>query len=126
MSEFAKTLLGLDRHTSCIDNRHTSDIFSSVTLDWDEERNELLKRTRGISFEQIVVAIEDGSIADVLEHPNPERYPNQRVYLVVHQDYVFAVPFVTDVPNNRIVLKTIYPGRKYTRQYLRQETDHDR
>ena len=111
---------------SCIDNRHTCDILSSVTFDWDNEKNELLKRTRGISFEEIVVAIEDGSIADVLEHSSPERYPNQRVYLVIHHDYVFAVPFVTDVPEDRIVLKTIYPSRKYTRQYLRREKDHGR
>ena len=99
-----------------------------VTFDWDDDKNELPRRTRGISFEEIVIAIEDGSIADVLKHPNPnpDRYPNQRVYLVVHQDYVFVVPFVTDEENDRTVLKTIYPSRKFTKQYLRRETDHDR
>ena len=94
-----------------------------MTFDWDEEKNALLKRTRGVSFEQIVSAIEDGNVADVLEHPNPDRYPDQRVYLVIHQDYVFVVPFVRDDRSDRVFLKTVYPSRKFTRQYLRQESD---
>jgi len=94
-----------------------------VTFDWDEEKNALLKRTRGVSFEQMVSAIEDGSVADVLEHPNPDRYPGQLVYLVIHQDYVFVVPSVRDDKSGRVFLKTVYPSRTFTKQYLRQESD---
>ncbi|MEE8442048.1 MAG: BrnT family toxin [Spirochaetia bacterium] len=96
-----------------------------MTFNWDDEKNELLKRSRGISFEEIVVAIEDGNVVDVLTHPNKDRYPNQEVYLVVHHDYVFAVPFVRDRIGSEIVLKTIYPSRKFTRRYLRKDRNNE-
>ncbi len=96
-----------------------------MTFNWDPEKNALLKRTRGVSFEEIVAAIEDGGVLGVLEHPNPERYPNQRVYLVEFMDYVFVVPFVREETKRELVLKTIYPSRKYTRIYLREGQDGD-
>ena len=71
------------------------------------------------------MAIEDGNVVDVLTHPNKDRYPNQEVYLVAHHDYVFAVPFVRDTTSDEIVLKTIYPSRKFTRRYLRKDKDHE-
>lgn len=86
----------------------------------------LLKRSRGISFEEIVFAIEAGDVVDVLRHPNQERYRNQQVYLVEYQDYVFVVPFVRDDASDQIVLKTIYHSRKYTKRYLRTEDDNGR
>ena len=92
---------------------------SEVTFDWDDAKNELLKRTRGVSFEEIVIAIDGGNVVDVLDHPNPGRYANQQVYLVRHRDYVFVVPFVRGPSADEITLKTIYPSRKYTRRYLR-------
>jgi uncharacterized DUF497 family protein len=45
-----------------------------VTFNWDDEKNHLLKRTRNIGFEDIVVAIREGDLVDVVEHPNTERY----------------------------------------------------
>ena len=97
-----------------------------MTFNWDPEKNALLKRARGVSFEEIVAAIEDGGVLNVFEHPNQERYRNQRVYLVEFMDYVFVVPFVEDNENDELVLKTIFPSRKYTRRYLRKERDHDK
>jgi len=37
------------------------------------DKNSLLKRARNISFEQVVLAIEDNRVADVMEHPNQEK-----------------------------------------------------
>jgi len=96
-----------------------------VTFNWDDEKNERLKRTRGVSFEEMVIAIEDGNVVDVLQHPNADRYPNQLVYLVEYKDYVFVVPFLRDSESQEIVLKTIYPSRKYTRLYVLKEKDHE-
>ncbi|MDO8477825.1 MAG: toxin, partial [Candidatus Rokubacteria bacterium] len=36
---------------------------------WNPEKNEALKAEPGISFERIVLAIEDGDVLDVLRHP---------------------------------------------------------
>jgi uncharacterized DUF497 family protein len=89
---------------------------------WDEEKNDALKRDRGISFEEIVFHIGRGDLLDVLEHPNPERYPGQQIFVVDVDGYAYLVPFVEETQN--IFLKTIIPSRKATKQYLPGEK-HD-
>jgi uncharacterized DUF497 family protein len=84
--------------------------------DWDEEKNELLKQIRGVSFEQVVLAIEIGDLVDQVKHPNLARYPNQKVFLVKIEDYIYSVPYVED--NDKIFLKTIIPNHKATKKYL--------
>ncbi len=86
---------------------------------WDEAKNEKLKRERDISFEEIVFHIRNGDLLDVLDHPNPDRYAGQRVFVVQRNAYAYIVPFVED--ERSIALKTIIPSRKATRNYLGQE-----
>ncbi len=81
--------------------------------DWNNEKNELLKQQRGVSFEQVVLAIASGDLLDRLTHPNREKYPNQKVFLVRIEDYVYSVPFVED--DKKVFLKTIIPNRKATK-----------
>ena len=50
---------------------------------WNIEKNKLLKFERGISFEAVVVALESGGLLDLLDQPNPGKYPRQRILLVV-------------------------------------------
>lgn len=83
---------------------------------WNEEKNLLLKQERGVSFERIVVAIEEGHLLDVLEHPNKEKYKNQIILVVEIEDYAFCIPCVPEA-NGNYFLKTLYPSRKYTKQY---------
>ncbi len=83
---------------------------------WNPEKNTALMRERGISFEEIVFHIENGNVLDLLEHPNTERYPNQRVFVVDVEGYAYLVPFVED--EVEVFLKTIIPSRKATRDYL--------
>jgi len=89
--------------------------------DWDDEKNELLKKLRGVSFEQVVLAIVSGDLIDRLKHPNPEKYPNQRVFLVKIEDYIYSVPYIED--DEKIFLKTIIPNRKATKKYLGGKDD---
>jgi hypothetical protein len=84
--------------------------------DWNDEKNELLKKLRGVSFEQVVLAIISGDLIDRVKHPNPEKYPNQRVFLVKIEDYIYSVPFVED--DEKMFLKTIIPNGKATKKYL--------
>ena len=83
---------------------------------WDPEKNQLLKIARGISYEEIVLAIEEGGLKDVLVHPNQKRYPGQVVLVVGYRDYVYLVPSVEE--DAYYFLKTIIPSRKATRDYL--------
>ena len=89
---------------------------------WNEEKNEVLKEERGISFEEILFHIRRGDVLDILEHPNPERYSGQRVFVVDVDGYAYLVPFVEDA--QVVFLKTIIPSRKATKRYLDGE-EHD-
>jgi uncharacterized DUF497 family protein len=84
--------------------------------DWNDEKNELLKKLRGVSFEQVVLAIVSGDLIDRVKHPNPEKYPNQKVFLVRIEDYIYSVPYVED--DEKMFLKTIIPNSKATKKYL--------
>lgn len=91
-----------------------------MIYDWDEEKNDFLKKERGISFEEIVLYMSEGNVVDILEHPNKEKYPNQNVYLVNIENYIYAVPFVEDIGKDIIFLKTAYASRKYTKEYKKR------
>ena len=84
---------------------------------WNEDKNELLKEERQISFEDVVFYIEQGFLLDVLEHPNQEKYQGQKIFVVEIDEYAYLVPFVED--EREIFLKTIIPSRKATRRYLK-------
>ena len=83
---------------------------------WGLEKNDQLKHERGVSFEQVVVAVEAGGLLDVLEHPNRTKYPNQRVLVVASDGYAYLVPFIEE--KDHFFLKTVIPSRKATRYYL--------
>ena len=86
---------------------------------WDPDKNERLKAGRGLSFEEIVLAIEEDGLKDVLVHPNQRRYPGQVVLVVAYRGYVFLVPSVEE--STHYFLKTVIPSRKATRDYLGTE-----
>lgn len=86
---------------------------------WDPEKNERLKVARGVSYEEIVLAVEEGGLKDVLVHQNQKRYPGQLVLVVSYREYVYLVPSVEE--DEYYFLKTIIPGRKATRDYLNRD-----
>ncbi len=85
---------------------------------WSPEKNEQLQLDRGISFENMVVAIESGGLLDILAHPNLAKYPNQKMLVVASDGYAYLVPFVEE--DDHFFLKTVIPSRKATRDYLNQ------
>ncbi|MDE0824610.1 MAG: BrnT family toxin [Dehalococcoidia bacterium] len=85
---------------------------------WNSQKNETLIAGRGVSFEDVVFYIGNGDLLDILEHPNQERYPGQRIFVVNIGDYAHLVPFVEN--DSEIFLKTIIPSRKATDTYLRR------
>lgn len=83
---------------------------------WSVEKNALLQQERGLSFEQITVALESGGLLDIVAHPDAERYPRQRIMVVVIDDYAYLVPYVEE--EDHLFLKTIIPSRKATRDFI--------
>ena len=94
--------------------RHT--LILLMLFDWSPEKNEFLKKERNLSFEEIALHLSEGKLWKVTDHPNPERYPNQKVFLVPVNDYIFFVPFIED--GEKFFLKTAFPHRQPTKEYL--------
>jgi hypothetical protein len=86
-------------------------------FDWNEVKSLYLKTERGVCFEDIQAAIEEGKILADIAHPLKTMYPNQRVFIIEFSNYAYVVPYVED--DAKIFLKTIYPSRKMTKKYLR-------
>lgn len=93
-------------------------------INWNTEKNLQLKAERGISFEEVLVAMSQGAILDVVEHPNKDKYPNQHILVVRIRGYAFLVPFVET--NEEIFLKTIIPSRSATRRYFPEENKNEK
>lgn len=86
---------------------------------WDEDKNNLLKETRNISFEEIVLSLSNNKLLEVVKHPNKQKYPGQRIFIVEVRDYAYLVPFADD--EEKYFLKRIYPSREATKKYLNKE-----
>lgn len=85
-----------------------------MVFEWNEEKNNKLIIERGISFDEIVVAIDAGCLVRTEQNKPP--YTHQRVYYVWINSYMYLVPFIYN--KEKIFLKTIIPNSKETRLYL--------
>lgn len=95
--------------------------IEKVKYEWNADKNEQLKAERGISFETIAFHLGQGDIWKTGDHPDQEKYPGQRLYFVVVEEYVYIIPYVID--KRHIFLKTIIPSRKATRDYLKEREE---
>jgi hypothetical protein len=86
-----------------------------LNINWADDKNELLKSTRNISFEMVLKEIANGRILEDSPHPNHQKYPNQNIFVVKIDNYCYVVPYVYDEEN--IFLKTIIPSRKMMKKY---------
>lgn len=92
-------------------------MLKSQSYEFDPEKNAKLIEVRNISFEEIIIALGTDKLLDIIVHPNKTKYPNQKMYVVELNDYVYLVPFVED--GNKIFLKTAFPSRQATKHYLK-------
>ena len=84
-------------------------------FDWSDEKDKKLKLERGVGFEDIVFHVASGVLLSVSDHPNSQKYPNQKIMYVMVDDYVYLVPYVEE--GNRKFLKTIIPSRRATTEF---------
>lgn len=104
------------QNLAAVDIRHTDRYLVAMKrLRWSAEKNQLLVQTRGVSFEEIAHHIASDEILDIRKHPNEERYPNQKIFVLELDQYVYLVPFVED--DEEIFLKTIIPSRKAKKEF---------
>ena len=86
---------------------------------WNEDKNTILKSTRGVSFDDVLRILLSDGVLDNYKHPQSDKYPNQYIYVVSINNYIHYVPYVIDT--NYIFLKNIIPSRKLNKQYKKDK-----
>lgn len=76
----------------------------------------MLMSEHGISFEDVVFALQSGGLLDDMVRAIRQEYPCQRMFVVRIDDYPWLVPYVEN--DDAFFLKTIIPSRSATKQYL--------
>jgi len=77
---------------------------------WNESKDKSIKKTRGVSFEEILKA----KFLGAREHPSRK---NQIILLFEYKEYVWVIPCI--IRKDYIFLKTAFPSRKYTKKHKR-------
>lgn len=95
----------------------------AFSIRFNEEKNQLLGATRGITFEEVIDSMQAGGLLADITHPSKQR-SNQRVYVVRVKVYAYAVPYVINVQKKEIFLKTVYPSRALTKKYIQEGDNH--
>jgi len=80
---------------------------------WDADKNRKLLADRGLSLEVFASLILDKKYCAILKNPSRK---DQKIFVIPYQNYTYVVPFLIDNEQN-IVLKTVFPSRKYHKIY---------
>ncbi len=92
-----------------------------MNIIWDEKKNKKLIDERGISFEEIAELIIEKRYITILENPVRK---NQQIFLLFLNKYVHVVPFIVDKDNN-LILKTVFPSRKFHKIYGEKNNENN-
>lgn len=90
-------------------------------INWNEEKNAILKQSRNVCFEAVENAILENRILSIVPHHNLEKYPDQKILIVEINGYVHYVPFIET--EDSYFLKSIIPSRKHNRQYYHTQDE---
>jgi len=91
------------------------------SINFNVEKNQLLKESRGICFDDVINALERHMLVGNVGHPKQSKYPNQALFLIEIEAYIYVVPYVINKEKKEIYLKTVFPSRKYTKLYRRKK-----
>ena len=78
---------------------------------YDEKKNQILFDTRGLTFEQAIEIISQEGVLLDFQHPNFEKFSNQRIMVISINNYPHCIPYVMD--GEKFVLKTIFKDRRF-------------
>lgn len=92
-----------------------------MEFEFSPTKNDQLFRERGVTFYNVIDAINDKGILLNFDHPNQEKYPGQKILIVDIDHYAYAVPYL--IRGNTYFLKTVFPTRKF--KYLIEENKNE-
>jgi hypothetical protein len=83
-----------------------------MIFSWNEDKNKLLKETRGICFE---ILVNEGTFLDVRENGSTN-HKNQLELHILYNNYIYKIPFVIEA-NGNWFLKTAFASRDLAKFY---------
>ena len=79
---------------------------------WKPEKNVKLQSMGRPSFEEVLLALEEGGYRDILQNPN---YPDRMLLIVMINDYAHVVSFKVTLKLN--IMFTVFPSRAYQKKH---------
>ncbi|MGI4851548.1 MAG: hypothetical protein ACRYGR_06365 [Janthinobacterium lividum] len=95
-------------------------MIKKFSYDFSPDKNRQLIKERGVSFEDVIAALDQGQLIDIIDHPNIDQYAHQKIYVIDINNYIYLIPFVYK-NFEEVFLKTIFPSRKLTKQYRKKQ-----
>ena len=89
-----------------------------MRFEWDEGKSAKLEAERGISFEELESAIQNGGLKDVLPHPSRDKYPNQKLWIILLRRKIWVLAI--EERGNAIRFVTAYQSRKLRKNYEKE------
>lgn len=86
-------------------------------INFSEEKNQLLRATRGVCFDDAIKSVKSGNLLANIAHPS-QKYPHQKIYVINLGGYAYAIPYVINKIKRKIFLKTMYPSKALTKKYI--------
>ncbi|MCH7733226.1 MAG: hypothetical protein IIB44_12090 [Candidatus Marinimicrobia bacterium] len=65
-----------------------------MEFEFNEEKNDELFYERGVTFYNVIDSINEKGILLNFDHPNKEKYPDQKILVVDIDGYSYCVPYV--------------------------------
>jgi uncharacterized DUF497 family protein len=90
-----------------------------MDITWDPQKERRLRKERGIDIREVADLIIDRKYLAILQ--NPSR-PSQFIFVVPYHGYTHVVSFVIG-KDETIVLKTVFPSRKFHQLYGKTHED---
>ncbi len=87
--------------------------MNRLDVSWGAEKNDWLKKVRGVGFDDLILY---GRLISICKNSARD---GQELLLVDYLDYIWVVPFVRE--KEKYFLKTLYQNRKLTRFFRRGE-----
>ena len=90
--------------------------MNDLEFNWSDEKNILLKKERNICFEDVVTAIKNNKLLDIIKNQS-KNHQDQYCLIINISNSAYIVPFVQE--DNIFFLKTMYKSRKQTKKYFK-------
>jgi hypothetical protein len=81
-----------------------------MEIQWDDGKARIIREdpNRGILFEEVAEIIRNGEAKLHFKHPNQQKYPGQKIFLIKYKGYPVLVPYVDLEGEMESSLRTLF------------------